>query len=318
MQEGSRKAIIAAFLANLGIAISKFAGFIITGSASLLAEAIHSVADTGNQALLFLGGARAKRAATPEHPFGYGRERYFWAFVVAVVLFTVGGAFALYEGIEKLRHPHEVESFEVAIGILLVAIALESWSFHTAVHEANKVRGGVGWWTFIRRSKAPELPVVLLEDLGALTGLFFALTGVLLAHYTDNARWDAAGSVAIGLLLLVISIVLAIEMKGLLIGESAAPAKQDAITDAITQAPNVQRVIHMKTEHIGPEELLVAVKVAFRPDLTMQELAESINDTERRIRAAVSEARMIYIEPDVYHEEMADLSTPEKVDEPLH
>ena len=313
MQEGSRKAIIAAFLANLGIAISKFAGFIITGSASLLAEAIHSVADTGNQALLFLGGARAKRAATPEHPFGYGRERYFWAFVVAVVLFTVGGAFALYEGIEKLRHPHEVESFEVAIGILLVAIALESWSFHTAVHEANKVRSGVGWWTFIR-SKAPELPVVLLEDLGALTGLFFALTGVLLAHYTDNARWDAAGSVAIGLLLLVISIVLAIEMKGLLIGESAAPAKQDAITDAIS----FDACPFGGQFGVGPEELLVAVKVAFRPDLTMQELAESINDTERRIRAAVSEARMIYIEPDVYHEEMADLSTPEKVDEPLH
>ncbi len=168
MQDGSRRAIIAAFLANLGIAISKFIGFIITGSASLLAEAIHSVADTGNQLLLILGGSRAKRAATPLHPFGYGRERYFWAFVVAVVLFTVGGAFALYEGIEKLRHPHEIESFGVAIVILLVAIGLESWSFHTAVHEANKVRGGIGWWSFIRRSKSPELPVVLLEDLGAL------------------------------------------------------------------------------------------------------------------------------------------------------
>jgi cation diffusion facilitator family transporter len=315
VQEGSRKAIIAAFLANLGIAISKFIGFIITGSASLLAEAIHSVADTGNQLLLILGGSRAKRAATPLHPFGYGRERYFWAFVVAVVLFTVGGAFALYEGIEKLRHPHEVESFGVAIAILIVAIGLETWSFHTAVREANKVRGGVGWWSFIRRSKSPELPVVLLEDLGALTGLFFALTGVLLAHYTENRRWDAAGSVAIGILLLVISIVLAIEMKGLLIGESAAPAKQDAITNAITASPDVERVIHMKTEHIGPDELLVAVKVAFRADLTIQQLADGINDSERRIRAAVAEARIIYIEPDVYR----DQPTPtEKVDEPLH
>jgi cation diffusion facilitator family transporter len=318
VQDGSRKAIIAAFLANLGIAISKFVGFIITGSASLLAEAIHSVADTGNQLLLILGGSRAKRAATPLHPFGYGRERYFWAFVVAVVLFTVGGAFALYEGIEKLRHPHDVESFGVAIVILLVAIALESWSFHTAVHEANKVRGNVGWWNFIRRSKAPELPVVLLEDLGARTGLFIALTGVTIAHYTDNARWDAMGSVAIGVLLIVISIVLAIEMKGLLIGESAAPAKQDAITSAITESPDVERVIHMKTEHIGPDELLVAVKVAFRSDLTIQQLADGINETERRIRAAVAEARIIYIEPDVYRDEPAANAETDKVDEPLH
>ena len=180
------------------------------------------------------------------------------------------------------------------------------------------MRGGVGWWSFIRRSKSPELPVVLLEDLGALTGLFFALTGVLLAHFTENPRWDAAGSVAIGLLLLVISIVLAIEMKGLLIGESAAPAKQDAITSAITESPDVERVIHMKTEHIGPDELLVAVKVAFRSDLTIVELADGINETERRIRAAVPEARIIYIEPDVYRDQPTEIAMPEKVDEPLH
>ena len=260
MHEGSRRAIIAAFLANLGIAIAKFVGFAITGSASLLAEAIHSLADTGNQALLFLGGARAKRAATPEHPFGYGRERFFWAFVVSVVLFTLGGAFALYEGIEKLRHPHELDYFGVAIVILLVSVVLEALSFRTARHEANLEKPkSAGWWTFIRRTKNPELPVVLLEDSGALIGLFFALIGVTLAKVTGNPRWDAVGSVAIGLLLIAISIVLAVEMKGLLIGESASPARQLAIANAIKDSPEVQGIIHMKTEHIGPDELLVGV-----------------------------------------------------------
>jgi len=319
MHEGSRRAIFAAFLANLGIAISKFVGFIITGSASLLAEAIHSVADTGNQALLFLGNARAKREATPEHPFGYGRERFFWAFVVAVVLFTLGGAFALYEGIEKLRHPHELESFGVAIAILLVAVVLESWSFHTARHEANQVRHGVGWWKFIRKTKSPELPVVLLEDSGALIGLVFALIGVSLARITGNPRWDAAGSIAIGLLLIVISVVLAVEMKGLLIGESAAPATQVAIADAIRDAPEVQGIIHMKTEHVGPDELLVGVKVGFEPSLTIRDLADAINAVERRIRAAVPEARIIYIEPDVLREldEFPEIDVPQDVDEAL-
>ena len=318
MHDGTRRAIVAAFLANLGIAISKFVAFAVTGSASMLAESIHSVADTGNQGLLFLGGRRSRRAPTAAHPFGFGHERYFWAFVVALVLFSLGSLFALVEGIDKLRDPHDIASPAVALGILGVALVLELFSLRTAVRSARPERGELSWWRYIRRSKSPELPVVLLEDLGALTGLFFALTGVMLAHYTDNARWDAAGSVAIGLLLLVISIVLAIEMKGLLIGESAAPAKQDAITDAIRQTPNVERVIHMKTEHIGPEELLVAVKVAFRSDLTIQELAESINETERRIRSAVAEARIIYIEPDVYRDDLSDISTSEKVDEPLH
>ena len=320
MHEGSRRAIIAAFLANLGIAISKFIGFALTGSASLLAEAIHSVADTGNQALLFLGGARAKRAATPEHPFGYGRERFFWAFVVAVVLFTLGGAFALYEGIEKLRHPHELENFGVAIAILLVSVVLEAWSFRTARHEANLEKPkAVGWWHFIRRTKNPELPVVLLEDSGALIGLFFAIIGVSLAKITENPRWDAAGSIAIGLLLIAISIVLAVEMKGLLIGESASPLKQVAIANAIRDAPEVQGIIHMKTEHIGPDELLVGVKVGFEPSLSIRDLADAINAVERRIRSAVPEARIIYIEPDVLREvdEFPEIDVPQDVDEAL-
>ena len=230
MTDGSRKAVIYAFFANLGIAISKFAGFLITGSAGLLAEACHSVADTGNQALLLLGGKRARKAADRDHPFGYGRERYFWSFVVALVLFSMGGLFALYEGISKVRHPHEVENLPVAIVILLIAIVLETVSLRTAYKEAKHVKSvDVTWCRWLHKSKSPELPVVLLEDIGAEIGLFFALGGVLLAHFTDEPRWDAVGSIAIGVLLVVIAIVLAIEMKGLLIGEAASEQDLDLI-----------------------------------------------------------------------------------------
>ncbi|HEX6311294.1 MAG TPA: cation diffusion facilitator family transporter, partial [Acidimicrobiia bacterium] len=261
MHEGSRRAIAAAFVANLGIAIAKFVGFVFTGAASMLAEAIHSVADTGNQGLLFLGGARARRAPTPEHPFGYGRERYFWAFVVSVVLFTVGGLFAIYEGAEKLRHPHELESPAWAFVILGVAIVLEAFSFRTAVREASHVRERQGWWEFVRRSKSPELPVVLLEDLGAMLGLLFALAGVTLSVVTDEPRYDAAGSLAIGTLLVVIAIVLAIEMRSLLIGESASHRVQAEIRTVIEGAREVHRIIHLRTLHLGPDELLVAAKL---------------------------------------------------------
>ena len=299
MQEGSRRAIIAALLANSGIAIAKFVGFLITGAASMLAEAVHSVADTSNQALLLLGGSRARRQATPEHPFGYGRERYFWAFVVALVLFSMGGLFAIYEGIEKLRHPHEVESLAVAVVILLVAIALETFSLLTAVREANHVRGDQSWWTFVRRSKNPELPVVLLEDLGAEIGLFLALGGVVLARVTEEPRWDAAGSLGIGILLVTIALVLAGEMKSLLIGESAAPADEQAIRTAVEAAPEVRRLIHMRTQHLGPDELLVAAKLEFEGSLSFPELADAVNATETRLRQAVPAARIVYIEPDL-------------------
>jgi cation diffusion facilitator family transporter len=302
MQEGSRKAIAAAFLANTGIAIAKFAGFAVTGAASLLAEAIHSVADAGNQGLLFLGGHRAKRAADETHPFGYGRERYFWSFIVAMVLFSLGGLFALYEGIEKLRHPHELESPAIAIGILALAIVLEVFSFRTAIKEASHVRGEESWWQFIRHSKSPELPVVLLEDLGALVGLLFALAGVTAAIVTGEERWDAAGSIAIGSLLVVIAIVLAIEMKSLLIGESASRGNDTAIRTAITSGPEVTRVIHLRTQHIGPDELLVAAKAEFSAT-SFDDLAAAINTVETRVRAAVPIARMIYLEPDVYRAE---------------
>jgi cation diffusion facilitator family transporter len=298
--EGSRRAIIAAFFANLGIAIAKFAGFLITSSAGLLAESIHSLADTGNQGLLMLGGKRAARKPDAEHPFGYGRERYFWAFVVAVVLFSVGGLFALYEGISKLRDPHEVENLGVAVGILVVAICLETFSLRTAYREAKTHKNpDVSWWRYIRTEKSPELPVVLLEDIGAEIGLFMALGGVLLAHFTDEPRWDALGSIAIGALLVVIAITLAIEMKGLLIGESASPEDVDEISAALVATPHVRGVIHMKTQHIGPDELIVAAKVEFDPTISMAELAEAINTAEQTVRADVPIAKLVYIEPDV-------------------
>jgi cation diffusion facilitator family transporter len=301
VHEGSRKAIIAAFLANLGIAIAKFVGFLITRSAGLLAESVHSLADTGNQALLLLGSSRSRRRATREHPFGYGRERYFWAFIVALVLFSMGGLFALYEGIQKLRDPHETDNLLLAVGILAVAIVLEGFSLATAVREARRVKApGLGWWSFVRRSKSPELPVVLLEDVGAQAGLLFALGGVVMARITHDPRWDAAGSIAIGVLLVVIAFVLAVEMKGLLIGESASPADEDALAAALAGAPLVRRVIHMRTQHLGPDELLVAAKVEFDHDLTLAGLADAIDAAERDVRAAVPTARVIYIEPDVF------------------
>ncbi len=311
MTDGSRKAIFAAFFANLGIAISKFIGFLITGSASLLAETIHSAADTGNQLLLFFGGQRARKSATPEHPFGYGRERYFWSFAVALVLFSMGGMFALYEGIQKLRDPHEIESLGVAVVILLVAIGLESFSLRTAVKESNHVRQpGTSWWRFIRGTKQPELPVVLLEDVGALVGLFFALAGVLTAHFTEDARWDAVGSISIGILLIVIAIVLAVEMKSLLIGESASTDAREAIVTAIESSAHVDQLIHLRTEHIGPDEILVGAKVEFSSTLSADELVAAINATEDSIRAAVPDATVIYLEPDLHSADHPDLVVP--------
>ena len=299
MQDGSRKAIIAAFFANLGIAVAKFAGFLLTGSAGLLAEAGHSIADTGNQGLLMLGGRRGKRPADDAHPFGYGPERYFWSFVVALVLFSMGGLFALYEGIQKLINPHAIEHAGIAYAILLLSIALESFSLRTAVKEANHVRGRRTWWQFIRTAKAPELPVVLLEDFGAEIGLAFALVGLTLAEITGNARWDAVGSIAIGVLLICIAMVLAVEMKGLLIGEAASDDDLEALTRSISGTDEVNSLIHLRTMHLSPDQLLVAAKVDYHHDLSVTELAAAIDRTERNIRAAVPIATTIYLEPDI-------------------
>ncbi|MGW0478216.1 cation diffusion facilitator family transporter [Nonomuraea sp. NPDC003214] len=296
---GGTKAIVAALVANLSIATAKFVAAVFTGSSSMLAEGIHSVADSGNQALLLLGGKRAQRERDQKHPFGYGRERYFYAFVVAVVLFAIGALFSLYEGFHKLSDPHAVESPQWAFGVLIFAIIAEAFSFRTAIKESNAVRGNQSWMAFIRRSKSPELPVIVLEDLGALLGLIFALFGVTMAVITGDGRWDAVGTLMIGVLLAVISVVLAIETKSLLVGEGAAPEMETQIRAALDATPQVDRVIHMRTLHIGPEELLVAAKIAVTHNDTAAEVAAGIDEAERRIREAVPIARVIYLEPDL-------------------
>lgn len=301
--QGGTTAIIAAMLANAGIAVSKFVAFLITGASSMLAESVHSVADTGNQALLLLGGKRAARRADAEHPFGYGRERYIYAFIVSIVLFSLGGLFALYEGYHKIQSVRageaEVVSPVVAIVVLLVAATLEGLSLRTAIKESNEVRGSQSWVHFVRHTRAPELPVILLEDVGAEIGLIFALLGVGLTTITGNAIYDGIGTLAIGVLLVVIAVILAIETKSLLLGESATAQDLAKIRAAINDGDDVEGIIHMKTLHLGPEELLVAAKVAVTATESAAELAAGIEAAEQRIRAAVPIARVIYLEPDV-------------------
>jgi cation diffusion facilitator family transporter len=296
---GGTRAIIAAFLANLGIAIAKLIGFVITGSSSMLAESIHSLADTGNQGLLMLGRHRADRDADAARPFGYGRERFFWAFVVALVLFSLGSVFAIVEGVNKIRHPEPIDSPMVAIAIIGVALLLEGFSFRTAMVESREVGGGSGGIvSFIRETRVPELPVVLMEDLGALAGLVIAFVALMLAWKVDPV-YDGWGTLLIGLLLGVIAFGLAIETRSLLIGEAASPADLAAITRAIEDSAQVRRIIHLRTEHIGPEEVLVATKLAFDPELEVADLAAAIDGCEANVRAAVPTVGLIYIEPDL-------------------
>jgi cation diffusion facilitator family transporter len=296
---GGSRAVVAALAANLGIAITKFVAFGFTGSSSMLAEAVHSVADTGNQGLLLLGGRRAQQRRDREHPFGYGPERYFYAFVVSLVLFSVGGVFAMFEGITKIAHPHHVDQPAIAFAVLGIAIVLESFSFRTAKRESRHLKGDQSWASFIRHTKNPELPVVLLEDTAALIGLLFALAGVGLSVLTGNARWDGGGTLAIGVLLVTVAVVLSIETKSLLIGESATPEVEGRIVEALTAGPEVDRVIHMRTLHLAPDELLVAAKIAVAHDDTAAEVARGIDAAERRVRAAVPIAKIIYLEPDL-------------------
>ena len=303
--EGSGAAILAAFLANTGIAVAKFVGFLITGSSAMLAESVHSVADASNQGLLVLGGRRSLRRPTKLHPLGYGRARYFWSFVVAVVLFSLGGLFSVYEGYHKITDPHEITSPAVAFAILGVAIVFEAFALRTAMKHARPLLQGRSWTQYIRTSRSPELPVLLLEDSGALLGLVFAMVGIALALVTGNPVFDGLGTLAIGLLLLAIAIVLAIEMKSLLIGEAASDETIGLIESALTEGPDVRRLIHLVTQHLGPDDLLVAAKVEFDAALTMRELAAAINAAEKRVRAAVPAAKALYIEPDVYDPALA-------------
>jgi cation diffusion facilitator family transporter len=304
------RAVFAALAANLGIAITKFAAFLLTGSASMLAESVHSVADTGNEVLLLVGRDRSSRPPSDEHPFGFGRERYFYGFVVSVMLFTVGAAFSIYDGIHKIISPEKVHAPQVALGVLVLSAVLEGFSLRTGVKEANKVRGNRNWGTFIRRTKAPELPVVLLEDFAALIGLAFAFVGVALSALTGNGQWDGGGSLAIGLLLAAAAAILAVEMKSLLIGEAASTEVQQMITAALEAGPEVEQVIHMRTVHIGPDSILVAAKIAVRPTDTAAQITAGIDQAERRVRAAVPIATTIFLEPDLYHPGQADQADP--------
>ncbi|MFI1237732.1 cation diffusion facilitator family transporter [Nocardia salmonicida] len=297
---GGKKAIVAALVANAGIAVAKFVGAFITGSASMMAEGVHSVADTSNQGLLLFGQRAAAKDADELHQFGYGRNRYFYSFVVALVLFTLGSVYAVYEGIHKVQHPEELSQPIVAVIILVIAIGLETFSFLTAVRESRPLKGDASWWRFIRNSRSPELPVVLLEDTGALIGLVLALGGVGLTMVTDDPIYDGIGTLCIGVLLGIIAIVLIVEMKSLLIGEGATPEQGVAIRENLVDGAKITSVIHLKTQYLGPEEMLVAAKVALAPNLDIAGVAEAIDAAETRVRAAVPTARLIYLEPDLY------------------
>lgn len=297
---GGNKAIMAALLANLGIAVTKFVAWAFSGSSSMLAEGVHSLADSGNQLLLLLGGRKAKKDATAEHPFGYGRERYVYAFVVSIVLFSIGGVFSVYQGVDKLQNPHKLEVPWLPIVVLIVAMILESFSLRTAIVESNHVRGTQTWVQFVRRAKAPELPVVLLEDIAALLGLIFAFLGVSLTILTGDPVWDAIATLAIGALLVLVALILGVETKSLLVGEGASTKDVAAIERAILAGPETKRIIHMKTLYLGPDEFLVAAKVGFDGGNRFSDVASAIDTVETRIRDAVPAARVIYLEPDIY------------------
>ena len=294
---GGTRTIVTALIANFTISIAKFFGFVITSSSAMLAEAVHSLADTSNQALLLLGKKRSKKSPSAQRPFGFGRERFFWAFVVSLVLFSLGSMYAVYEGIEKIRHPHEIESLWWALAILLFAMVMEAYAFQTAVKESRFYKGDHSWKSFIKRSRIPELPVVLLEDFGALMGLVFAFVCVLIADITGNAVWDGIGTLSIGILLGLIAIILAIETKSLLIGEGALPEQVMRIEHAITSSPEVSSLIDMRTEYLGPETLLIAAKIEFSGETSPSDISDDVDTIENRIREVEPLAKIIYLEP---------------------
>ena len=297
---GGNRAIVAALLANIGIAIIKFIAFLVSGSSSMLAESVHSLADTGNQGLLLLGGRKSRKQADLAHPFGYGRERFVFAFIVSIILFSVGGVFSIWEGIQKVSTPHPLENPWIPVIVLVLSIVLEAFSFRTAIRESRNVRGKESLPTFIRHAKAPELPIVILEDFAALVGLSLAFLGVGLTIITGNGVFDGISTLCIGTLLVLVAVVLGIETKSLLVGEGAGPGDLAAIRDAINAHPDVEALIHIKTLYLGPDELLVGAKIAFAAKKKLVDVASAIDAVEASIREAVPVARVIYLEPDVY------------------
>jgi cation diffusion facilitator family transporter len=297
VEHGSPKSVLTALAANLAIAVAKFVAFAFTGSASMLAEGIHSVADTSNQALLLVGRRRSHRRATVVHPFGFGQEAYFSAFLVAIVLFSLGALFSLYEGFNKVRHPHEVESLGWAIAVLVFAMVSEGWALRTAAHAAKPERRG-SWWGYVRETRSPENAVVLLEDSAAEIGLTAALLGIGATAITGDARYDAVGTMVIGLVLGFVAIVLAGEMRSLLIGESADSDDLRAIRGVLASFPEVERVVDLRTMHMGPDDILIAARVELDASLDADEAGARIEEITRAIREKVPEAQRVYIEPE--------------------
>ncbi|GAA4434184.1 cation diffusion facilitator family transporter [Georgenia halophila] len=299
MASGGTKAVVAALTANLGIAVAKFVGWALTGSSSMLAEGVHSIADSSNQALLLLGGRRARRKASEMHQFGYGRARYIAAFVVSIVLFSLGGLFALYEAWHKFTDPHPIESWQwVPVVVLLAAVVMEALALRTALQEAREVRGDMSVLQYVKASRSPEIPTIILEDTGALVGLVFALFGVGMTIGTGDGRWDAVGSAAIGVLLVVIAVFLAREMTSMLIGESAMPHHHRAIEQALA-GQGITAVLRVRTLHLGPDEVLVAAKVSLDSELGAEEVSDAIDAAEARVRDSVPLEVQSYIEPDL-------------------
>ena len=296
--EGSRVAVIAALAANSAIAVAKFIAAAITGSAAMLAEGIHSVADVGNQSMLLWGIGASKREGGTRHPFGRGKEVYFWSFMVAVMLFVGGSVFSISHGIDALRHPHQLENFIISVWVLVGAIVIESFSFIYAIREFNRARGSRSVWRSIRDTKDSALLVVLLEDSAAVTGLFVALAGILITNATGDPTWDAVASIAIGVLLAVVAFVLAYEVKALLVGEAASRRDRAAIRATVLGHPRVEQVGRLLTMHMGPTEILVNLDVDLIDDLSVDQVEETIDDIERAIRVVLPSAQNVFVELD--------------------
>lgn len=298
--DGSIRTVSVAFLANLVVAVSKWIGFLLSGSSALLAESLHSTAVTVNQALLLEGQLTARRPATPQHPFGFGQARYFWAFTVSIVMFGIGAVLSVGRGVLALSGgAHEVLQPLVPLAALTVGLLMDGSSFVVGIKQARTEKGDRSYWHYIQQSKNPEVPVVVLEDIAALIGLFFAYLGVGLTVLTGNPVFDATASILIGLLLATVSFILARKMMSLLIGEAATPEEEDQIRSALAEHGDVCDIVYFRSMYIGPGDMLVEAKVAFRRDEPFVDVTRTIEAMERDIRNRVPSARVVAIEPGI-------------------
>jgi cation diffusion facilitator family transporter len=300
MAQDSTSHIIQSLVVNLIIAASKGVAAVISGSGAMLAETLHSFADCGNQLLLLLGVKRTRRAPDAKHPMGYGRELYFWSFMVALLLFSGGGVFSIYEGVHKTMHPEKVESVGLGLIILGIAFCLEGWATYGNVRELNRRRGATPFLRYLQRTKESDLVVVFGENSAAVLGLVFAIASLALSKLTGDGRWDGIGSLAIGVVLIAVAVFLAIEVKSLLVGEAADPELEQTIRELAVADPNVEEVLRVLTTQQGPGEVVVAMKLRMKPGLmTGGSLCEAINSFERALKAKAPEVKWSFIEPDL-------------------